>query len=251
MSDLAAWLEQAGLEHLAASLAEHDVDLAILADLGDADLEKIGLSLGNRRKLLRAVAADPALARTVRAPAAASAAERRQLTVLFCDLVESSALAAALDPEELQVLINDYWSLCKERVSQHNGVVARHMGDGLLVYFGYPVADEHSVERAIKAGLAIVRDIGELRSRPQRTVAVRVGIATGEVVIGDLVRTGDAAEIAAYGPAPFLAARLQSVARPNSVLIDDNAHRIAGGLFEYETPQLRTLKGFGDNVQAQ
>ena len=163
MMDLGAWLRSLGLDQCETLFRENDIDVEVLSDLTDGDLEKIGVSLGHRKRLLKAVAAlaGPALApptTNMSIPLAADAAERRQLTVMFCDLVGSTALSARLDPEDVREVIGSYHRCCANLVERNGGFVAKYMGDGVLAYFGYPQAHEHDAERAVRAGLAIVED---------------------------------------------------------------------------------------------
>jgi class 3 adenylate cyclase len=161
------------------------------------------------------------------------AVERRQLTVLFCDLVGSTALAARLDPEDFREMTRAYHAACTAEVNCFGGFVARHMGDGVLAYFGYPQAHEDDAERAVRSGLALVEAVGSLSARFNLALQARIGIATGLVVVGDLIGEGAAQEYAALGETPNLAARLQAFARPNTVVISAAIRRLSGGMFEY------------------
>ena len=204
--------------------------------LTDQDLEKLGVVLGDRRKMLRAIGElgvpPPAVPLAPPAPQDTTA-ERRQLTVMFCDLVDSTALSARLDPEDLRAIIGAYHRCCAELVESNGGFVAKYMGDGLLGYFGYPRAHEHDAERAIRAGLALVEAVPKLKTAAAIPLQVRVGIATGLVVVGDLIGAGAAQEQAVVGETPNLAARLQGLAAPGAVVISANTRRLTGGLFEY------------------
>src|SRR6516225_1289536 len=241
MQQIADWLEKLGLSEYAQRFAENDIDFTILGDLTDQDLEKIGIaSLGHRRKLLRAIAnretiekSAPAVA--VAAPAAPlplDAAERRQVTVMFADLVGSTALSARMDPEDLREVISAYQQCVAETVHRFDGFVARYMGDGVLVYFGYPHAHEDDAERAVRAGLELVAAVSDLKTRA--TLQTRVGTSTGLVVVGDLIGSGASQEQAIVGETPNLAARLQGVAEPNSVAIAESTRKLLGNLFELE-----------------
>ena len=196
--DIGEWLEGLGLGKYADVLVEHEVDLDVLPELTEPDLEKIGMPLGPRKKLLKAMAALPAdpkehpEATATPAPAQkAPEAERRQLTVMFCDLVGSTELAARLDPEDMRDVIRAYQDAAAGAVTRFEGYVAKYMGDGVLVYFGFPQAHEDDAERAVYAGLDIVEAAGRVSPRADVVLEVRVGIATGHVVVGDLV--GEAA----------------------------------------------------------
>ncbi len=161
-------------------------------------------------------------------------AERRQLTVMFCDLVGSTALSERLDPEDLREVIHTYQECCAGVVARFGGFIARYMGDGLLVYFGYPQAHEDDAERAIRAGLGIVEAVGGLHPRDDLTLQVRVGIATGLVVAGDMIGEGASEESAVLGETPNLASRLQALAEPDTVVIAPATHHLVSGLFEHK-----------------
>src|SRR5450755_1400846 len=227
MQQIADWLKTLGMSEYADRFVENRIDHSVLPDLTDQDLEKLGFLLGDRRKMLRAIrelAGDTAV--TPHPPRAEpkfqDAAERRQLTVMFCDLVGSTALSARLDPEDLRGIIGAYHRRCAEVITKSGGFVARYMGDGVLAYFGYPQAHEHDAERAVRSGLAIVEAAPKLETLVGPPLHVRVGIATGTVVVGDLLGSGEAHERGVVGNTPNLAARLQSIAAPDSVVIADS-----------------------------
>ena len=221
--DVAVWLRGLGLEQYETLFRENDIDAEILSDLTDGDLEKIGVSLGHRKRLLKAAAAlaagpapaPPAAAAPV-PPGAAGAAERRQLTVMFSDLVGSTALSARLDPEDMREVIRAYQDACSGAVARYDGFVAKFMGDGVLAYFGFPRAHEEDAGRAVRAGLDIVAVVAKLDTPAKDRLHVRLGVATGVVVVGDLVGQGSAQEQAVVGDTPNLAARLQALAEPGS-----------------------------------
>jgi hypothetical protein len=202
--DIDGWLRRISLEQYAQTFRENGIDLSVLPDLTDQDLEKLGVLLGHRRKLLRAIAdleaiekSAPAVAVAVAAPAAPcplDTAERRQLTIMFCDLVGSTALSIRLDPEDMREIVGAYHRCCTDLITKAGGFIARYMGDGLLAYFGYPQALEHDAERAVRAGLAVVEAVPKLTTAASAPLQVRVGIATGLVVVGDLIGTGAAQE---------------------------------------------------------
>jgi class 3 adenylate cyclase len=253
MPEIADWLRELGLERYTSCFAENDVDFSILRDLNDADLEKIGVaSLGHRRKLLRAIA-DLAglekhlLAAASRSAAAAAAvrqpdvAERRQVTVMFSDLIGSTALSARMDPEDLREVISAYRISVAETVRRFDGFVAKYMGDGVLIYFGYPQAHEDDAEQAVRAGLELIAAVTALKASV--SLQTRVGIATGLVVVGDLIGSGEAQERGIVGETPNLAARLQGVAEPNMVVIADSTRRLLGDLFDLEDLGPQDLKG--------
>jgi class 3 adenylate cyclase len=222
--DVAAWLRGLGLEQYAPAFRDNAIDGEVLRELTADDLKDLGVSLvGHRRKLLAAMAALGA-EMSVPVPAAAlgkpvqADAERRQLTVMFCDLVGSTALSGKLDPEDMREVLGVYHAGVSEEVARLDGFVAKFMGDGVLAYFGYPQAHEDDAERAIRAALAIADRIRAL-DLASGTLAVRIGIATGLVVVGDLIRSGESHKRGVVGETPNLAARLQAMAEPNAVLI--------------------------------
>jgi class 3 adenylate cyclase len=254
MQQIADWLEKLNLGQYAQRFAENDIDVSVLPHLTDADLEKIGVSLGHRRKMLAAIAelpgASPSKHETVRGtePKFQDIAERRQVTVMFSDLVGSTALSARMDPEDLREVISAYQKCVAETVGRFGGFVAKYMGDGVLIYFGYPQAHEDDAERAVRAGLELVAAVSDLKTHA--ALQTRVGIATGLVVVGDLIGSGAAQEQAIVGETPNLAARLQGVAAPNSVVIAESTRRLLGNLFELEDLGAQDLKGIAGPVRA-
>ena len=225
------WLAKIGLERYAPAFADNDIDVSVLPHLTDADLEKIGVSLGHRRKMLAAIAEIVRAAQAPPPPAMTEAkpqdtAERRQVTVMFCDLVGSTALSARMDPEDLREVISAYQKCVAETVGRFGGFVAKYMGDGVLIYFGYPKAHEDDAERAVRGALALVQAVGDLKTHA--ALQTRVGIATGLVVVGDLVGAGASQEQAIVGETPNLAARLQSFAEPNSVVVAESTRKPRG-----------------------
>src|SRR5690242_1624265 len=228
--DVVAWLRGLGLERYAPAFRDNDVDDEVLPELTSDDLISIGVtSVGHRRKLLAAIAGlsaeMPAAALTAasrNAPEpAAGTAERRQLTVMFCDLVGSTALSTRFDPEDLSKVIRSYQSCVATIIARFNGFVARYVGDGVLIYFGWPEARETDAERAVRAALAVIAAIGQSPTFSGR-LRVRIGIATGLVVIGEPIGTGDARQQTAIGETPNLAARLQALAEPDTVVISES-----------------------------
>jgi class 3 adenylate cyclase len=174
--------------------------------------------------------------------------QRRQLTVMFCDLVGSTALSTQLDPEDLREVMRAYHDCCASVVAQFVGFIARYMGDGLLIYFGYPRASEDDAERAVRAGLELIATVAATRPRLDIALQTRIGIATGLVVVGDQLGTGVAQEQAVVGETPNLAARLQALAEPDTIVIADSTYRLLGALFEYRDLGEATLKGFAAPV---
>jgi class 3 adenylate cyclase/tetratricopeptide (TPR) repeat protein len=246
MQQIAQWLTEIGLERYAGAFAENDIDVTVLRHLTDADLANIGLSLGHRRKLLAAIA-ELGAAEPVSPPPALpeptpqDTAERRQVTVMFSDLVGSTALSARMDPEDLREVMSAYQKCVAETVRRFGGYVAKYMGDGVLVYFGYPQAHEHDAERAVRAGLGLVAAVSGLKTHV--SLQSRVGIATGLVVVGDITGSGEAQERGIVGDTPNLAARLQGIAEPNMVVIADGTRKLLGNLFELKGLGARNLKG--------
>src|SRR6516164_8012572 len=255
MHQIADWLEKLGLGQYAQRFAENDIDFDILRDLTDQDLKNIGvMSVGHRRKLLRAIAdlkgtsAVPVMAAPPVAPRAADTAERRQVTVMFSDLVGSTALSARMDPEDLRELISAYHKCVAEAVRRFGGFVAQYLGDGVLVYFGYPEAHEDDAERAVRAGLEVIAALSAIKTSP--SFQVRIGVATGLVVAGDLMAPGEAHERGIVGETPNLAARLQAIAEPNTVVISEATRRLLGDLFQLRYLEARDLKGIAGPTRA-
>lgn len=253
MQDLAQWLEELGMAEYAQRFAENDIDTSVLPHLTDENLKELGISLGHRVKLLAAIRQLGKTSRTVEptaTPAAKpqDAAERRQVTVMFSDLVGSTALSARMDPEDLRELISTYQKCVAETVQRFGGFVAKYMGDGVLIYFGYPQAHEDDAERAVRAGLELITAVSALKAAsPLQT---RVGIATGLVVVGDLIGSGSAQEQAVVGETPNFAARLQGIAEPNTVVIAENTRKLLGNLFELQDLGSRDLKGISEPTRA-
>jgi len=253
MQQIADWLTQLGMSEYATRFAEHGIDVSVLHHLTDQDLKDIGVLLGHRRKMLAAIgeltgASAPKLPPTVKAePEAQDSAERRQITVMFSDLVGSTALSARLDPEDLREVISAYQKCVAEAVLRFGGFVAKYMGDGVLVYFGYPQAHEDDAERAVRAGLELTAAVGGLKTRV--SLRSRVGIATGLVVVGDLIGSGEAQERGIVGETPNLAARLQAIAEPNMVVIAEDTRRFLGNLFELRDLGAADLKGIAGPVR--
>ena len=247
MQQIADWLEKLGMSEYAQRFAENGITAESLRHLTDQDLKDIGVLLGHRRIMLAAIAdlagAPPAAPKPVAVPEpkAQDAAERRQVTVMFSDLVGSTALSARMDPEDLREIISAYQKCVAETVGRFGGFVAKYMGDGVLVYFGYPQAHEDDAERAVRAGLELIPAVSGLKS--STPLQTRVGIATGLVVVGDLIGSGEAQERGIVGETPNLAARLQSIAEPNTVVIAESTRKLLGNLFELEDLGAQDLKG--------
>jgi class 3 adenylate cyclase/predicted ATPase len=251
MRQVSDWLSALGLAQYAECFVENDIDFAVLRSLTDRDLEKIGvLSLGHRRKILMAIAdlsSAPTPGPVTSEPKPQDIAERRQVTVMFTDLVGSTALSARMDPEDLRTVIGAYHKCVAETVARFDGFVAKYMGDGVLIYFGYPRAHEDDAERAVRAGLALIDAVASLAA--PEALQVRIGVATGVVVVGDLIGSGEAQERGIVGETPNLAARLQGIAEPNTVVIAEGTRRLLGKLFELEDLGPKELKGIAGPVR--
>src|SRR6202047_234835 len=259
--DVVVWLRSLGLVKYEAAFRENEIDETVLPGLTAEDLKELGVAArGHRRKLLDAIAALRAVADSkapsVDAATASSApsahpedrAERRQVPVIFSDLGGSPAPSARIDPEDLREVISAYQKRVAETVQRFGGFVAKYMGDGVLIYFGYPQAHEDDAERAVRAGLELVAAVSDLKSHA--VMQTRVGIATGLVVVGDLIGSGASQGQAIVGDTPHLAARLQGVAEPNSVVIAESTRKLVGSLFELSDLGPRELKGISGPTRA-
>ena len=258
MMDVGSWLRGLGLGQYEAAFRENAIDDTVLPNLTAEDLKDLGVGIvGHRRKLLDAIAALRADASAKAPPldalpatdiTAKDTAERRQVTVMFSDLVGSTALSARMDPEDLREVISAYQKCVAGTVRRFGGFVARYLGDGVLVYFGYPQAREDDAERAVRAGLELITAVAGLKTcAPQQ---VRVGIATGLVVVGHLIPSGESEERGMVGETPNLAARLQSIAEPNMVVIAESTRRLLGSFFQLDDLGMKSLKGIGGPVRA-
>ena len=264
MSDLRDWLRGNNLEQYADAFEANDIDLDILPDLDDHDLAQLGLSLGNRRRLLKAISARNTEAAPVSTAGNGSSAEplssggpssvaeepgsdgaeRRQVTVMFADMVGSTALSARLDPELLGGLIRRYQDAVAGAIGRYGGFVAKFMGDGVLAYFGFPRAFEDAAERAVRAAIGILSEVGAIETPDGTRVQARIGIATGLVVVGEIIGTGMAQERTIVGETPNLAARLQALAGPDCIIVSESTQKLLGGLFELAHTGEHELKGF-------
>jgi class 3 adenylate cyclase/predicted ATPase len=251
--DIREWLASLGLAEYADCFAQNRIDLSILPDLTDQDLKELGVVLGDRRRMLRAIAELAGTASAARPtapfePMLRDEAERRHVTVMFSDLVGSTALSTCMDPEDLRDVISAYQKCVAETAGRFGGFVARYMGDGVLVYFGYPQAHEDDAERAVRAGLELIATVAALKTRA--SLQTRVGIATGLVVVGHLLQSGEARERGMVGETPNLAARLQGLAEPNTIVIAENTRKLVGDLFDVRDIGRRDIKGIAEPVQA-
>jgi class 3 adenylate cyclase len=251
VQEVADWLGKLGMSEYADRFAENGITGAALRHLTDQDLKDIGVLLGHRRIMLAAIQefGSTAVAQSTNVELKQQdTAERRQVTVMFSDLVGSTALSARMDPEDLREVISAYQKCVAETVRRFGGFVAKYMGDGVLVYFGYPQAHEHDAESAVRAGLELIQAVGALKA--STPLQARVGIATGLVVVGDLVGSGEAQERGIVGETPNLAARLQGVAEPNTVVIAGSTRKLVGNLFDFEDLGAKDLKGIVEPVRA-
>lgn len=259
---VSAWLESLGLDRYRELFEQNAITWDVLPELNDGDLASMGVLLGHRKQLLRAMArlsqrseGDHASSLSLTtangitpSPSSRDQAERRQLTVMFCDLVGSTALARRLDPEDVQAAIRDFLDTSSEAIGRFNGYIAKYMGDGLLAYFGYPHAHEHDAERAVHAGLAVLEVVKTLARdsvhHQEFAIAARIGIATGHVIVGELMGQDTAKERSVFGETPNLAARLQGLAAPNQLVVDSTTKRLVGSEFEFADQGTVSLKGF-------
>ena len=255
MQEIADWLERLGLRQYAQRFAENEIDVSVLPHLTDQDLKDIGIPLGHRRKILAVIrepappvqpAIEPSVASIAQWPS--DAAERRQVTVMFVDLVGSTELSTRMDPEDLRDIISSYQACVADTVRRFDGFVAKYMGDGALIYFGYPEAHEDDPERAVRAGLELIAAVSALKTPV--LLQIRVGIATGVVIVGDLIGSGGAQERGIVGETPNLAARLQAIAPPSMVVIAEGTRKLLGNLFELEDLGTKDLKGIQGGVRA-
>jgi predicted ATPase/class 3 adenylate cyclase len=257
MATIVDWLASIGLDEYGDRFVANAIDVSILDELTEQDLKDLGIPLGHRRKILKAIGSGATQIKTAEQsasplplPASEHDPQRRQLSVMFCDLVGSTALSASLDPEDVRNVIARYQNCIAETVAKHNGVIARYMGDGALIYFGYPQAREDDTEQAVHAGLSLIDAIARLTTDVGTPLQVRIGIATGTVVVGDVLTTDTGSrEYAAIGDAPNLAARLQSLAEPGTLVVCPNTRQLTHGYFNYRDLGTATLKGWAEPIQ--
>jgi class 3 adenylate cyclase/predicted ATPase len=247
MTTVESWLASIELSEYAAAFNQQRIDLPTLGSLTEADLKELGLPIGHRKRFLNAVAT----LQGERGDASSlqplvEVLQRRQLTVMFCDVVNSSALPERLEGEDVIEVIQAYRKLCSEAIARYEGLTARFIGDGILAYFGHPVAHEEDAERSIRAALEITRTIGALDLPQGITLEVRIGIATGLVIVGDLATSGGVDRQSVVGSTPNLAARLQALAPPNGVVISQGTLALVSGFFYCEDHGARVLQGFAE-----
>jgi len=256
MSEFKVWLQSLDLEKYCEVFANNDIDLTVVPDLTEQDLESLGLSLGHRRKFMAAAAKlrSTMASSTVASPNVqsrgqpATPVERRHVTVVFIDLVGSTLLSSGLDPEDLILLLRQYRDACIAVIGKYDGFIAQYLGDGIMVYFGFPRALEHAAERAVRAGLEVVEKVGRLKRPDGLPLQSRVGIATGLVVVGRATGVGTAGEETIVGDIPNLAARLQSAAEPDCVLIGPTTYQLTADFFEYSFLGAVAIKGFNEPI---
>ena len=246
---VAAWLEKVGLPQYLKSFSDHGIDFDILSEITDRDLATMGVVLGHRRRLLRSIAELDVPRARLLAPKIDAGAERRQLTIMFCDLVGSTALSQQFDPEEMREILQAYREAATAVIASYDGIVSRLVGDGILSYFGYPSAHEDDAERAVRAGLEITAAVQAIDMQPGLRLEVRIGIATGLVVVGDLIAKGASSRLEVIGETPNLAARMQAFAEPGTVIIASSTRRLLGNLFELRALGTRAIKGFNEPVE--
>src|SRR5262252_7241065 len=261
MKGIAQWLASIGLERYTQRFVENAIDGDVLVELTEGDLKNLGIPLGDRKRLIKAIRAmladsPSALATTGVGQDAQSGdlpvatAERRHLTVMICDLVGSTALSTRLDPEDMRAVIDAYHAACARITRTYDGFLAEFRGDGILAYFGYPLAHEDDAERTVRAGLDIIAAVARLETHAAEPLAVRIGIATGLVVVGDLSREGALREHAVVGDTPNLAARLQALAEPGTIVVAASTRRLLGDLFRLRDLGRHEVKGIAEPVAA-
>ncbi len=239
--EITHWLEQHGLGQYAARFVENDIDRSLLTSLTEEDLKELGLTIGHRRRF--SAAFDIHRGTAVPDPEASHAPERRQLTVMFCDMVGSTSLSSRLDPEDLRTVMHQYYKACEKVILRHHGFIASYLGDGLMSYFGYPEAREDAAESAVRAGLAIIDAVRRLEPAGGGQLKVRLGIATGLAVVGDLLGKGASELHSVIGQTPNLAARVQSLAEPDTLVIAGSTQMLVRGQFDYVDLGVHQLKG--------
>ncbi|MGC2043289.1 MAG: AAA family ATPase [Pseudolabrys sp.] len=260
--DVGGWLRNLGLGHYESAFIENAIDTDVLPELTEGDLEKLGIPLGDRKRLIKAIKAttDPSPSASLFASEVGDnapndyspmvAAERRYLTVMICDLVGSTALSARLDPEDMGAVIDAFQATCARIMLAFDGFIADFRGDGILAYFGYPRAHEDDAERTVRAGLDIAAAVARLKTRAQEPLSVRIGIATGLVVVGDLGGAGALREHTVVGDTPSLAARLQALAEPGTVVVATSTRRLLGDRFRLRDLGLHKVKGIAEPIAA-
>ncbi|MBB3318838.1 MULTISPECIES: adenylate/guanylate cyclase domain-containing protein [unclassified Rhizobium] len=247
MSDIRRWLADIGLDNLGDQFEHSQIDLESLPLLTERDLREMRIRTGPRRKLLAAIAE----MRTPRQTDRRNPVERRQLTILFCDMVGSTEFAAILDPEDFSHMTQQYLARCSALAKSHGGYVANYVGDAFQVLFGYPTAEEDDAERALQLAFDIFASVSQLKSPEGTTLHVRIGIATGLVVVGDIEGAPAGVSTVAFGPVPNLAQRLETLAEPDTILVDQNTYDATARTFAFSDLGTRTLKGFPQPIHVR
>jgi predicted ATPase/class 3 adenylate cyclase len=256
--DVAGWLRNLGLAQYESAFIENAIDIDVLPELSESDLEKLGIPLGHRKRLVKAIRAitaggsssGPSEHAEIASSSPIVPAERRHLTVMICDLVGSTALSARLDPEDMGAVIDAFQATCARITLSYDGFIADFRGDGILAYFGYPRAHEDDAERTVRAGLDIAAAVASLKTRSEEPLSVRIGIATGLVVVGDLGGEGKLREHTVIGDTPSLAARLQALAEPGTVVIASSTRRLLGDVFRLRDLGAHKVKGIAEPIAA-
>lgn len=248
--DVGTWLGELGLGQYEAIFRENQIEADLLPELADEHLKELGIPLGHRLRMLRAIRALGDVSRAAPEQNLKDAAERRELTIMSCDLVGSTALTAQLDPEDMADLIRAFHGAVVAAVSRFNGHVAKWMGDGALVYFGYPRAHADDAERAVRAAIALIDAVARLRLDHHDALEVRIGISTGLVVIGELLGEGEARLRGLVGDTPDLAMRLQALAEPDTILVSESTRRLLGKAFALKPPERQAFKDMTSPVSA-
>jgi predicted ATPase/class 3 adenylate cyclase len=250
MQQIADWLEDLGLSEYAQRFADNAVDLSVIRDLTEQDLKDMGVLLGHRRKILRAITELEGVAPAPTEPRLRDQAERRHLTVMICDLVGSTALSARLDPEDMNAVMDAYHAASARIMLSYDGFIGDFRGDGILAYFGYPRAHEDDAERTVRAGLDIIAAVARLETRAAEPLAVRIGIATGLVVVGDFSGGSALRKRALVGDTPNIAARLQALSEPGTIVVAASTRRLLGNLFRLRELGRHEVKGMAEPVAA-
>jgi class 3 adenylate cyclase len=254
MPQIADWLEKLDLSEYAQRFAENGVDLSVIRDLTEQDFKDLGVLLGHRRKILRAIAELDGIAsagiESATEPTVRDEAERRHLTVMICDLVGSTALSSQLDPEDMNALLDAYHAACARIMLAYDGFIGDFRGDGILAYFGYPRAHEDDAERTVQAGLDIIAAVARLETRTAQPLEVRIGIATGLVVVGDLSGGSGLRRNALVGDTPNIAARLQALADPGTIVVAASTRQLLKDLFHLRDLGRHEVKGIAESVEA-
>ena len=249
MDDIGPWLTALGLEQYIDTFRKQELDLQSITLLSDRDLEAIGVALGPRKKILTAIKLLPQFGFSGPEHSDIPGAERRYLTVLFCDMVASTEYADHLDPEDFRRLLEGFLHACSEVLKRHKGLVASYIGDAVSAYFGYPIASEDDAERALLAGFEILETVAAIAEAQGQPLQVRIGVASGQVVVGNFLGAPAGVSTFAFGHVAHLAARLQTLAEPNTIFADGATYQAASGAIEFVDSGKHDLKGFSEPAQ--